>query len=92
MPPFWLSNQCDYKREADIAPPGGALSYIQSDTVERLKNVSVVYDTNEAAANHLVRELAVPLARLDAVVTLTKQAFTPSDQAEAITFCRVIGC
>jgi hypothetical protein len=29
-----LSNQCDYKREADIAPPRGALSYIQPHTMK----------------------------------------------------------
>jgi hypothetical protein len=34
VPPFWFSNQCDYKREADTVPPGGALSYIHSELVE----------------------------------------------------------
>jgi hypothetical protein len=29
-----LLDQCDYKREADNVPPGGALSYIHAERVE----------------------------------------------------------
>src|SRR5437868_2244329 len=39
VPPFWFSYQCDYKREADTVPPGGALSYIHP---ERSRRISVV--------------------------------------------------
>jgi len=33
VPPFWLFDQCDYKRKERSAP-GGALSYIHSEPVE----------------------------------------------------------
>ena len=40
VPPFWFLDQCDYKREAVLPPPGGALSYIHPEQREGSRRLS----------------------------------------------------
>jgi hypothetical protein len=53
VPPFWFSNQCDDKREADTVPPGGALSYIHPELVEESLS-SVHWGANEESVQEQI--------------------------------------